>query len=1837
MSRRGLSIPSLCVAAALAALAPAAALAAQALPGFPRRVSGAQPGKDPALVSTPVVLDAEGGRAIFGAGNELHCLTFAGAVCEGFPVQLGERSGVVGAPALGDLDAQHKGVVALCQTDGKLTVLGSDGSPVPGFAFQDAAGFEAGPSMLDLDGDGRLEVAFGVKGGKLQALSATGAPVKGFPFTLASTVTSAVAAGRFGAAAPSMTLVTGNEDGKVYAVDLKGASLPGFPVSSSYLVSGEPALGDLDGDGLNDLAFASQDFKVYAIRPDGKAWAGFPAMVGARVLGGPALADLDGDGKLEIAVAAIDGRLHVFDLSGQELKGFPIKLGEKLVGSAVVADLDRDGKDEILVASADGQLHAVRKDGKPAAGFPARLGAEAVGSPAVAEWGDGTVIFQAAGDKVHAFKVKRAGKSTSPLAWREQGHDPARTGRVHPNPPGYADLRIAPAEPSTDDVLAAQYRYFDLDGDPEPATEIRWLRDGKEVPALAGKKSVPKEETKKKEKWRFQVSAPGGAVRQSPEVVIRNSAPGRAKVALDPEVPRRAAAVRAKVVTEAPDADGDKLTYAYTWLRDGKPQKGLAAAELPAGSLKRGERWSVVVTASDGESEGLAASAEATVGDSAPTAPEIALTPAKPKTGDAVKVVVSKPATDVDGDALRYRYRYFVDGVALSLATSLDSLPPLLARKKQVLSVEVQADDGELLGPAAKAQATIVNTAPTAPVPSIVPVEARQKDSLAAGLAAASQDVDGDRLTYRFAFAKAGKTVSEARELAGIKKGETYEMTAVASDGESDSLPGKVTLTVKNTPPTAPALAFEALPLRRSDSIRVKVATPSNDVDGDKVTYRWAWTKNGQPQAGLTAPELPAGTVRKAEVWRVTATPSDGQEDGTAASIEATVADSVPGTLEVALSPAEPRVGDAIKAVISRPATDVDGDKLKYLYRFLVDGTPLPFDSATDSIPARTAKKKQVVTVEVRADDGELQGAVASAKVTVLNTVPEPPKALVLPAGPRNVDALLGGIDQPANDADGDKLTYRFTFTKAGKKVETALADGREVRGLKKGEVYELSVVASDGESEAAPAKASVTVKNTPPTAPAIAFETVPLRRAEAVKVKITVPSTDPDGDAVIYRWAWSKNGQVQAGLASPELPAGTVGKSERWKVTATPNDGQEDGASTSIEAVAADSAPGPLEIALTPAEPRVGDAIKAVVKKPASDPDGDKLKYQYRFFVDGTHLTMDSTIDTVPARTARKKQVVSVEVRADDGEMLGPVATAKVSVLNTAPEAPHAILLPPEPGTLDALLGAVDKPATDADGDKLAYRFTFTKAGKKVEALADGREVRGIKKGEVYQLEVVANDGEVDSPAAQASLTVKNTRPTAPAIAFTNPAPAAGEAVDVKIDRPSTDLDGDAISLSYAWLLDGKPAAGLAKDAKAIPAGKVKKHEVWTVEVTPSDGQENGPSGRARLVAVNTPPTAPVVSIDPAEPTAESGAKARIDQVATDRDGDAIKYRYAWFKDGVRVELPAEAAALKPGTLRRAESLRLVVTPFDGEVEGASAAALARVKDSAPIAPQIALAPEKPTVKDELSCVIKVAAKDADQETPRVSITWKRDGEPVPVSADQLKIAAGVARHGETWSCTAVASDGELSSAAVEAKVIVLNSPPGPLKAVVEPESPQAGQDLFCQLAQPAEDPDGDPVTYAFVWRSGGKVLAADPAEPWKLPASATKKGHAYQCEVTASDGKAKGPAASAEANYRNSAPSAPVVSLAPESPTPGASLTCEIAAPSVDPDGDKVSYRFAWQKNGVDQPFAASSAEVPGRLVKAGDIWRCSVTPSDGDKEGSPGASNEEVVQTASPNAGR
>ncbi|MCG3172883.1 MAG: hypothetical protein GMKNLPBB_01054 [Myxococcota bacterium] len=193
--------------------------------------------------------------------------------------------------------------------------------------------------------------------------------------------------------------------------------LPGFPKWMGY-TSGESSLkmADLDGDGKEELVFATADGLIHAMRADGGENPGWPAKTGLMnaldpanpqnnagsaafkdpaikaadwrqsVVSTVAVGDLNGDGApgLDVAAATLEGRIFAFNSRGEPLPGFPIRLpgvdqnatnkrawlDNAIFGGVVLYDLNGDNTLEIIVAAGDQQVHAYTFDGKPLPGFP---------------------------------------------------------------------------------------------------------------------------------------------------------------------------------------------------------------------------------------------------------------------------------------------------------------------------------------------------------------------------------------------------------------------------------------------------------------------------------------------------------------------------------------------------------------------------------------------------------------------------------------------------------------------------------------------------------------------------------------------------------------------------------------------------------------------------------------------------------------------------------------------------------------------------------------------------------------------------------------------------------------------------------------------------------------------------------------------------------------------------------------------------------------------------------------------------------------------------------------------------------------------------------------------------------------------------------------------------------------------------------------------------------------------------------------------------------------------------------------------------------------------------
>ncbi len=185
-------------------------------------------------------------------------------------------------------------------------------------------------------------------------------------------------------------------------------------------------------------------------------------------------------------------------------------------------------------------------------------------------------------------------------------------------------------------------------------------------------------------------------------------------------------------------------------------------------------------------------------------------------------------------------------------------------------------------------------------------------------------------------------------------------------------------------------------------------------------------------------------------------------------------------------------------------------------------------------------------------------------------------------------------------------------------------------------------------------------------------------------------------------------------------------------------------------------------------------------------------------------------------------------------------------------------------------------------------------------------------------------------------------------------------------------------------------------------------------------------------------------------------------------------------------------------------------------------------------------------------------------------------------------------------------------------------NAAPSGAAIAIEPAAPTDADDLTCTIVTEATDPNGDALTYRYAWAVNGADAGISGAT---VGAALTSGGDTWTCTVTPNDGVLDGAPTSVSVNIAqgNRAPSAPVVSITPAAPTDDDVLTCVIDTESVDPDGDAVTYSYAWSVDGVDA--GVSAASVNAARTEVGQAWTCVVTASDGELESSSGSASVDI----------
>jgi hypothetical protein len=334
----------------------------------------------------------------------------------GWPIQMKIETN--SSPAVGDVDGDGQPDIVQCddkvyawhangielrdgdgdaQTWGVFSNLGSvTGSPNGGFVSH--------PALAQMDLVPGFEIIAASRDTKeVYVFKKNGSVFAGWPRSLENTIRAGVVVGDMDGDGKNEVIAV-DEKGVIYVWHANGTELidgDANPTTQGvfYRMTGctlnysTPCLADIDNDGKNELIVGSQGDQLFAFNENGTSVPGFPYALTSDIAGSPAVGDIDNDGQLEIAVYESNGNFRVLRNNAVQQTFQFFQNGNFFGPSPALGNVTGDAKLEIFVPSKNGKLYGIDSAGNYLAGFPVNYnvtGQWTESSPIIADFdGDG--------------------------------------------------------------------------------------------------------------------------------------------------------------------------------------------------------------------------------------------------------------------------------------------------------------------------------------------------------------------------------------------------------------------------------------------------------------------------------------------------------------------------------------------------------------------------------------------------------------------------------------------------------------------------------------------------------------------------------------------------------------------------------------------------------------------------------------------------------------------------------------------------------------------------------------------------------------------------------------------------------------------------------------------------------------------------------------------------------------------------------------------------------------------------------------------------------------------------------------------------------------------------------------------------------------------------------------------------------------------------------------------------------------------------------------------------------------------------------------------------------
>ena len=547
-----------------------------------------------------------------------------------------------------------------------------------------------------------------------------------------------------------------------------------------------------------------------------------------------------------------------------------------------------------------------------------------------------------------------------------------------------------------------------------------------------------------------------------------------------------------------------------------------------------------------------------------------------------------------------------------------------------------------------------------------------------------------------------------------------------------------------------------------------------------------------------------------------------------------------------------------------------------------------------------------------------------------------------------------------------------------------------------------------------------------------------------------------------------------------------------------------------------------------------------------STDPDGDPLTYHWSLtsVPTGSAATLSSTTSPQPTFLVDKPGSYTAQLIVNDGFVNSTPSTVVISTKNSPPVANAG---PNQTTTVTSTVQLDGSGSSDVDGDSLTYKWSFASVPTGSAATLSNPAIVNptfvVDKKGAYTVQLIVNDGQVDSAPADVTITTLNSPPVANA----GPDQKINVGQTVQLDGSgSTDVDGD--TLTYAWSMLSTPAgsnATISNPTSVKPTFYADLIGTYIVQLVVNDGTVNG---AAVTVKISTSDVAPVANPGPAQ-SVDVGSVVTLDGTgSTDSDNQPLTYQWSLSSVPVNstaaLSVPTSAKPSFTADMPGNYVVQLIVN--DGYLSSSPATVIMSTINTVPVAnpgnPQIV--PVGNTVQ-----LSGAASSDADHDplTYKWAILSQPAGGTAVLANPNTVNPTFVPNVSGYYVVQLIVNDGIVDSLPVTV-TITGNAPPvvdaGPNQTIALPNA-------TATLNGSATD-DGNgipPNTLTFSWAGPAGVVFTNPNAA--VTNATFSAAGTYVLQLTASDGQLSGSATTTITV--NPAPNQPpIVSAGPNQTVP-------------------------------------------------------------------------------------